>query len=624
MAQLRVYRTLTLVVLLFTTQIHSQKILSDRKKCGDSQCESLMMRVSAKQDYSGPDCRFLTFKTGDEINVYYKLTGRREDLWQGSKGKAYGFFPKDTVTIEEVYRSEEIEIPAQEIDFVCLDGGEYVFENEDSVLHRIDENGEDPIGYTLQEDNSIKGGHPTGEAPDIIPQETPEPEDAAKESWAPSSIAGWFGMGKPNEKKDSETEATAIMKEAINEEAEPQKQPDEAPPQKSGWLGGGIKKFLPFGQQRDEPQVKNEVNGEQVSTTIQQTDQKPINIDKDGEDSKTKWFNFGIRNVLGFGSKNEKKEVSNLNEEAANNDTATENLSQDRALDSDQVPDQSDISKLEKVDRTVDVESNIQVEDVTTTSALDKDGHAKDEFSNVKELHPSNLQHENALTEMNWTEEVGGEYEEKHRVAEAEHSTETLESTQIDDFRKDVAKNTDINEYSDVLSQRTDGHGHEQEIRSAVDKPGKDKIHYLEEVDEPKVQHQDALTEKDKTFQDERREYGKKPRIEAAETTQTSESSEADKTKSIVNIVEVSPNLKAIEDKVEEINKERSIETNGSIENGEIYAKSTLDRHHGFEADLYTQLKRESPWRKYFRTVMPRRQLGLMGTAHSQNLESSS
>lgn len=45
---------------------------------------ALISRVSAMRDYRGPDCRYLNFTKGEEISVYVKLAGEREDLWAGS------------------------------------------------------------------------------------------------------------------------------------------------------------------------------------------------------------------------------------------------------------------------------------------------------------------------------------------------------------------------------------------------------------------------------------------------------------------------------------------------------------------------------------------------------------
>lgn len=44
----------------------------------------MISRVEAQRDHSSKDCRFLNFRKGEMITVYYKLTGKRNDLWAGS------------------------------------------------------------------------------------------------------------------------------------------------------------------------------------------------------------------------------------------------------------------------------------------------------------------------------------------------------------------------------------------------------------------------------------------------------------------------------------------------------------------------------------------------------------
>nr|XP_009004220.3 melanoma inhibitory activity protein 2 isoform X1 [Callithrix jacchus]XP_054095865.1 melanoma inhibitory activity protein 2 isoform X1 [Callithrix jacchus] len=134
MAKLGVHRIL-LVAISLTKCLESTKLLADLKKCGDLECETLISRVSAMRDYRGPDCRYLNFTKGEEISVYVKLAGEREDLWAGSKGKEFGYFPRDAVQIEEVFISEEIQISTKESDFLCLLGVSYTFDNEDSELN---------------------------------------------------------------------------------------------------------------------------------------------------------------------------------------------------------------------------------------------------------------------------------------------------------------------------------------------------------------------------------------------------------------------------------------------------------------------------------------------------------
>ncbi|NXC20223.1 MIA2 protein, partial [Corythaeola cristata] len=99
-----------LSVISFLTSLQSTKVLSEWKKCGDRECETAMSRVQATTDYLGPDCRYLNFKTGEEIMVYSKLSRKNENLWTGSKGKDFGYFPKDAVKVEEVFIAEEVEV----------------------------------------------------------------------------------------------------------------------------------------------------------------------------------------------------------------------------------------------------------------------------------------------------------------------------------------------------------------------------------------------------------------------------------------------------------------------------------------------------------------------------------
>ncbi|XP_013869226.1 cTAGE family member 5 isoform X3 [Austrofundulus limnaeus] len=106
-------------------------LLSDYKICGDSECESLMSRVQAVKDHHGKDCRFLSFRRGDTIFVYHKLTGKREDLWAGSIDKQFGYFPKDAVKEEQVYATTEIVVETQKSDFFCMDESGYPIDTTD-------------------------------------------------------------------------------------------------------------------------------------------------------------------------------------------------------------------------------------------------------------------------------------------------------------------------------------------------------------------------------------------------------------------------------------------------------------------------------------------------------------
>uniref|UniRef100_A0A669C1W2 SH3 domain-containing protein n=1 Tax=Oreochromis niloticus TaxID=8128 RepID=A0A669C1W2_ORENI len=69
--------------------------------------------VSSAYPIQGPDCRFLSFKKSETVYVYYKLSGRRPDIWAGSVGSQFGYFPKDLLAVNHIYTDKEYEVPAE-------------------------------------------------------------------------------------------------------------------------------------------------------------------------------------------------------------------------------------------------------------------------------------------------------------------------------------------------------------------------------------------------------------------------------------------------------------------------------------------------------------------------------
>uniref|UniRef100_A0A8C4UW82 Transport and Golgi organization protein 1 homolog n=1 Tax=Falco tinnunculus TaxID=100819 RepID=A0A8C4UW82_FALTI len=114
---------------------------AERKRCADPECSMLMCRGKAVQDFKGPDCRFVNFKKGEAVYVYYKLIGKSTELWAGSVGSDFGYFPKDLLEINHNYSNEELELPTDETDFVCFDGGRDDFDNYnvDELLKSLQE-----------------------------------------------------------------------------------------------------------------------------------------------------------------------------------------------------------------------------------------------------------------------------------------------------------------------------------------------------------------------------------------------------------------------------------------------------------------------------------------------------
>nr|XP_023488489.1 transport and Golgi organization protein 1 homolog isoform X8 [Equus caballus] len=111
------------------TDLDTGRRFSEHKLCADEECSMLMVRGEALQDFAGPDCRFVNFKKGDPVYVYYKLAGGSPEVWAGSVGRIFGYFPKDLIKVVYEYTKEEIQVPTDETDFVCFDGGRDDFDN---------------------------------------------------------------------------------------------------------------------------------------------------------------------------------------------------------------------------------------------------------------------------------------------------------------------------------------------------------------------------------------------------------------------------------------------------------------------------------------------------------------
>ncbi|XP_044025981.1 transport and Golgi organization protein 1 homolog isoform X2 [Siniperca chuatsi] len=150
MAAKHFYRQGFLLLLFnFISTAALEKRFSDFKRCADEECSMLLCRGKAMRDFSGPDCRFLSAKKSETIYVYYKLSGRRADVWAGSVGSHFGYFPKDLLAVNHIYTDKELEVPAEETDFVCFDTGYDKFDNYDIDLL---------LGSSLEEDKSGNKG----------------------------------------------------------------------------------------------------------------------------------------------------------------------------------------------------------------------------------------------------------------------------------------------------------------------------------------------------------------------------------------------------------------------------------------------------------------------------------
>ncbi|XP_036309529.1 transport and Golgi organization protein 1 homolog isoform X2 [Pipistrellus kuhlii] len=146
---------------------------SEHKLCADEECSMLMYRAEALEDFTGPDCRFVSFKKGDHVHIYYKLAGTTPEVWAGSVGRIFGYFPKDLLQVVHKYTKEELQIPADETDFVCFDGGRDKFDNY---------NVEELLGFLDLHNSATRDSQ---KAPEKTSQPVEEPPDAVSEESDP-------------------------------------------------------------------------------------------------------------------------------------------------------------------------------------------------------------------------------------------------------------------------------------------------------------------------------------------------------------------------------------------------------------------------------------------------------
>ncbi|XP_077179290.1 melanoma inhibitory activity protein 2 isoform X3 [Paroedura picta] len=291
-----------LLLLLLLTNVKTTE-LSDQKKCGDPECETTISRVQTIKDYTGPDCRYLNFKSGEEIMVYFKLSRKREDLWAGSKGKDFGYFPMDAVQTEEVFITEEVEVPTKETDFLCLDGGEYVFENKDSIFNTENEEYEH-VPFHTDEDYS-KSNMPRDEAMEVtgtsFPKEYKEPDSddgKSEDQHTPEII--WAG---DSELRGSKTGVDENIRE--EDHRSHSLQPD---PKQATWSASGIASWLGLGGKQEEEPVREISKTSETITfrrrkiaIIDDSDFKKLNDDSETEPRT--WFQSALTDFMHFGNK---------------------------------------------------------------------------------------------------------------------------------------------------------------------------------------------------------------------------------------------------------------------------------------------------------------------------------
>ncbi|XP_051908364.1 melanoma inhibitory activity protein 2 isoform X2 [Hippocampus zosterae] len=213
MAAKHFYRQGFLLLLFnFISTAALEKRFSDFKRCADEECSMLLCRGKAVQDFSGPDCRFLSFKKSETVYVYYKLSGRRADIWAGSVGSHFGYFPMDLLAVNHVYTDQEFEAPTEETDFVCFDTGFDQFDNYeiDSLLgfpteESDDENEENSDETQVSEDTVKDTSRPEEEEEDVVDDHVIGAEDIAD-----NESASFFQLDVENQTQEEKVPDTEV------------------------------------------------------------------------------------------------------------------------------------------------------------------------------------------------------------------------------------------------------------------------------------------------------------------------------------------------------------------------------------------------------------------------------
>ncbi|XP_059947381.1 transport and Golgi organization protein 1 homolog isoform X4 [Mesoplodon densirostris] len=233
---------------------------SQHKLCADDECSMLMYRGEALEDFTGPDCRFVNFKKGDPVYVYYKLAGGSPELWAGSVGRTFGYFPKDLIRVVHEYTQEELQVPTDETDFVCFDGGRDDFDNY---------NVEELLGF-LELYDSATGD--SAEFKEETSQHVEEPPEASKGS-----------DPEPEPAEPNSEESESILSEntmELRERHEAQKSHPHVNSQ-TGHAQGERSSFEPFGEMlQDKLKVPESENNKTSNSSQVSSEQEKIDAYK--------------------------------------------------------------------------------------------------------------------------------------------------------------------------------------------------------------------------------------------------------------------------------------------------------------------------------------------------------
>ncbi|AWP16807.1 putative cTAGE family member 5 [Scophthalmus maximus] len=534
--------------------------LSDYKICGNSGCESPMSRVKAIRDHRGKDCRFLSFRRGDTISVYHKLTGRREDLWAGSIDKQFGYFPKDAVKEEQVYATIEKVVETQRSDFFCMDELGYPIDSSDldsedengdqkiqiqesestpTVPHTDDTNTESPspsadpsadfpvppqqadATTTAGDENKNAGDAAAGtqggrkEAPDNLAAPS-EQGGSPSSSWLGSSVTGWLGLGREEESVD-------VAEEAKDNDSKETKS-ETFTSSVTGWLGFGGE-GIP-----DDTVEKVTFRSRRMSLDLEGSQ---LHEEEEKEVRTLDWLGSGLSRTLGFGATTQESGHG-----AGADREAEETVEEEKEQSSSSWFGIGNILGFGKDESEVDESTGGRSKDEDTTferETLLENGDASQTQTEEEKIEPDTTRLEEKQEERERVEELQGEKKQE----EVEELKEEENIEEVDEAEE--KKQEEVEELK------------EEEKREAVDETEEKKQEEVEELkEEENIEEVDQAEEKKQEEVEELKEEENIEEVDEAEEKKQVEESKVEEKQEIEKFKEEEK-----QEKVEELQGEK-------------------------------------------------------------------
>ncbi|XP_059375985.1 cTAGE family member 5 isoform X2 [Carassius carassius] len=466
-------------------------LISDYKLCGDPECESMISRVQAQRDHIAKDCRFLNFKKGDIITVYYKLTGKRNDLWAGSIEKLSGLFPKDAIKVDQLFIDEkkEIQVPTQEYDFICFDDNGLVIEPSSKFDDLEDLSQETNLNEVQDKPTETEESEPSQiSVQDVSDQNSPKTTEKGGSSWIGSAVSGWFDRNEQsNDEPQDEISEVSFKSRKIEMDIEENHVEEKTNSGTFGWISGELTNAFGLGNKDlktdTQDNIENPTNDEdtssQQSSSLESMGRDVLDLSEDHSEAATKHGaektdkNLNIQDESILNPSQNMGVVDNIQRDENNLDSSVENKDgplEDRKTENGKEEEQAGwygnmynrITNLYKEEQTKDVEDdggNDKLESPGSASNIETTETKDSESSSHSIFSVNSL---TSMLKLPFQADSVVKRDEEMREKEEHPGMEDFDEEQNNNEDQEEEMLTDINEQdsnptdTDVLSVATD------------------------------------------------------------------------------------------------------------------------------------------------------------------------